>query len=342
MLAAVVVLFVFSGVTWRTPSRDVAASFGVALVFSFCIGPMLAAVMARIAPPIWNRFAFPGNWVVSALVMVAVAMVGSSMAIGILALVGIVAAGHLTAWFIGSLNISIVIPLTFGLFTTAAEPMRSRLAAATLALRTKERDEAHARHVAAEAQLASLESRVHPHFFFNTLNSIAALIPQDPASAERVVGQLASLLRFSLDLDPLVTLERELKLVADYLAIERVRFAERLRYRFEVDAAVARAVVPRLSVQTLVENSVKYAVSPRREGASIVVVASVNAGIVTVAVADDRPGFSGQEADDDGPALLRSRLGAQFGDAAWLSISRDEPWTRVALTIPLNIEEPIS
>ena len=156
---------------------------------------------------------------------------------------------------------------TFGLFITATRRCGAGSTAATLALRTKERDEAEARRLAAEAQLASIESRVQPHFLFNTLNSIAALTHDDPAGAERMTGQLASLLRSSLDstATPLVTLEQELRVVRAYLDIERVRFGDRLRY----DVAPrwgAAATVPRMALQTLVENSVKYAVSPRREG----------------------------------------------------------------------------
>ena len=114
--------------------------------------------------------------------------------------------------------------------------MRSRLNEATVALRTKERDEAEARRLAAEAQLASIESRVQPHFLFNTLNSIAALVHDDPAGAERMTGQLAALLRSALDstATPLVPLDDELRVVRAYLDIERVRFGDRLRYSVEL------------------------------------------------------------------------------------------------------------
>ena len=115
---------------------------------------------------------------------------------------------------------------------------------------------------------------MQPHFLFNTLNSIAALVHDDPAGAERMTGQLASLLRSSLDstATPLVPLDDELRVVRAYLDIERVRFGDRLRYSVDAAAtAPAPALVPRMALQTLVENSVKYAVSPRREGASIAV-----------------------------------------------------------------------
>src|SRR5204862_1956716 len=115
------------------------------------------------------------------------------------------------------------VTLIFGIFATVVETMRARLDETTVALRTKERDEARARRLAAEAQLASLESRVNPHFLFNTLNSIAALVHDDPSAAERMTAQLASLMRSSLEAGsmPLVPLDEELRIVHAYLDIER-------------------------------------------------------------------------------------------------------------------------
>ena len=119
---------------------------------------------------------------------------------------------------------SVVMTLIFGLSISAVEAMRARLEATTVALRTKERDEADARRAAAEAQLASLESHVNPHFLFNTLNSIATLVHDDPPAAERMTAQLAALLRSSLEGgSPLVPLADELNVVRAYLEIERVR-----------------------------------------------------------------------------------------------------------------------
>jgi sensor histidine kinase YesM len=157
---------------------------------------------------------------------------------------------------------------------------------------------------------------VQPHFLFNTLNSIAELIREDPAGAERMTGQLASLLRSSLDQQsaPLVSLDDELKIVRDYLAIERVRFGDRLRYRFEVADGVGTTLVPRLAMQTLVENSLKFAVAPRREGGSIVVRAVRSGDLVRVSVEDDGPGFDPATLPEGhGLALLRARLALTLG-----------------------------
>ncbi len=236
------------------------------------------------------------------------------------------------------MKFAIITTLLFGLFGTIIERLRARLDETTIALRTKERDEAEARRVAAQAQLASLESRVQPHFLFNTLNSIAALIHQDPAGAERMTGQLASLLRSSLDQQtPLVPLEEELRTVRNYLEIERVRFGDRLRYDISPDRAADEAQVPRLSVQTIVENSVKYAVSPRREGGSIAVRTYAANGRVRVEVEDDGPGFDAAVMPDGhGLALVKERLARMLGERASLDVDARPGRTRVAIDVPAS------
>ena len=220
-------------------------------------------------------------------------------------------------YLIGTLKVSIIITLVFGIFGTLIELLQVRLDDATVALRTKERDEAEARRLAAEAQLASIESRVQPHFLFNTLNSIAALVHDDPAGAERMTGQLASLLRSALDSTamPLVPLEQELRVVRAYLDIERVRFGDRLRYDVDLGDGAESAIVPRMALQTLVENSVKYAVSPRREGGSICVTAERPTAASAITVEDDGPGFdAAHRPEGHGLALLDARLAMLFGD----------------------------
>lgn len=319
LIAAGIVLFAFSGATWRTPFPQLMRAYGIALLFATCIGPMLGIVMPKAAPWIWRRIGFPFNWVAVAILMSALAMIGSVVAIAVLIVIGAVPRAEFFNWLTGSARISIAITLTVGLFITGYELMRARLAQAS-----------------AEAQLASLEARVQPHFLFNTLNSIAALIHEDPNGAERMTGQLASLLRSSLDQQSgTVRLADELATVRDYLAIEHVRFGDRLRWTIEADPASADAAVPRLALQTLVENSVKFAVTPRRKGARISIVASAAGGRVRVRVDDDGPGFDGSRLPDGhGLALLRDRLALVYGDRASLHVDSAAAGTSVVLTVP--------
>ena len=342
--AAIVVAIAFSGVTWDTPWRKALEAFAVALLFSFCIGPMIATVMPRLGPRLWCRFRYPLNWAAMIAVMAVLAAAGSLLSIAILTSVGYVQGGKVFAyWLGGSLKISLIITLTFGILITAYEMMRAQLDAATLALRTKERDEAEARRVAAEAQLASIESRVQPHFLFNTLNSIAALVHGDPAGAERMTAQLASLLRSALDstATPLVPLDQELRVVRAYLDIERVRFGDRLRYDVDMGDGTASAIVPRMALQTLVENSVKYAVSPRREGGSICLTATRSDGRVRVTVEDDGPGFNpAQRLVGHGLALLDARLAMLFGDRASMHVESRPGKSSVTLEVPAESARP--
>jgi two-component system, LytTR family, sensor histidine kinase AlgZ len=337
VLASIAVVFAFSGATLRTPPLELLRAFSISFLFSCCIAALLGSAMPWLGPRIWCRFVFPFNWIAAAVVMAILGVVGSVAAIALLIGAGLVDRSLFAQWLQGSVRVTIAVTITIGLFITAYEQMRHRLDATTLALRTKERDEAEARRLAAEAQLASIESRVQPHFLFNTLNSIAALVHDDPAGAERMTGQLASLLRSALDstATPLVTLQQELLVVRAYLDIERVRFGDRLRYDVDLAEGTAAVLVPRMALQTLVENSVKYAVTPRREGASIRVRAATPDGRVSITVEDDGPGFAGAERPEGhGLALLEARLALLFGDRGTLRIDSRPGRNVVTLDLP--------
>jgi two-component system, LytTR family, sensor histidine kinase AlgZ len=336
--ASIVVTVAFNGVTWATPWRQMLEVFSVSLLFSLCIGPPIAFIMPRLSRRLTCHLAFPWNWAVMIAMMIGVAATGSLLAISLLAAVGYIRDGRVFAnWLGGSLKVSIYMTVTFGVVMSAYEIMRSQLDAAALALRTKERDEADARRLAAEAQLASIESRVQPHFLFNTLNSIAALVHDDPNGAERMTGQLAALLRSALDgtSTPLVPLDEELRVVRAYLDIERVRFGDRLRYSVDLGAGTADTMVPRMGLQTLVENSVKYSVSPQRAGAAILVRAAAGDGRLHVSVEDDGPGFDPAiRPEGHGLDLLARRLGMLFDGRASMTVESRTGRTRVSLDLP--------
>jgi sensor histidine kinase YesM len=337
LCAALAVLVAFSRADGEVTARSLLVAFGVSLTYANCIGTPMALVMPSFGRWVFSRLHAPFTWMVMLLTMTAMAIGGSVLSILVLRAVGYLPADGFMSWFLGSLRTSLIITLSFGVGVTLYETMRSRLERTTLALAKKERDEADARRIATEAQLASLESRVQPHFLFNTLNSIAALIPQDPAGAERMTGQLASLLRSSLDgaAVPLVPLQQELRSVRDYLEIERVRFGERLRFRITMPDGIEQVTVPRFALQTLVENSVKFAVSPRREGGFVEVEAEALPERVRLSVNDDGPGFDPALAPDHhGLALLRERLALSFGGRASLEVSSRPGRTAVTVTVP--------
>jgi LytS/YehU family sensor histidine kinase len=148
---------------------------------------------------------------------------------------------------------------------------------------------------------------------------------------------MAALLRFSLDSNQsgLVPLGREMKIVSDYLEIERVRFGDRLRFRIEVAPELQDASVPPLAVQTLVENSVKHAVSRSQAGAEIRIRGARDNGSLRIEVLDQGPEFRLDAAPSGhGLDILRGRLNALFGDRAALALERRDSWNQMTLSVP--------
>jgi len=309
------------------------------MVFATCIGALAWAVLPRVGIMTAQRHPI-SRWTIILSALLAVAVVGCFVVDLILLATGVIPAEDFARQYWFSLRICILITLTFGTGTFIYETIKHRLEATTAELRGKELAEARALKMAAEARLSSLESRVQPHFLFNTLNSISSLIREDPIRAERMVERLAALLRFSLDSNQarLVPLHQELKITADYLEIEKARFGDRLRFSIEVPAEFAELEIPPMSVQTLVENSVKYAVSPRREGAEIRVCARAAGDQVTIEVSDDGPGFERDQVQlGHGLDLVESRLAAIFGNEAGLKISASNGWSTVSLQVPQKV-----
>jgi two-component system sensor histidine kinase AlgZ len=262
---------------------------------------------------------------------------GCLLASLILLALGVIEREAFWAVFRSDLRVSALITFTFGVLTMVIANLVTRLTTAEEELRRRQIEEERHSKMVAEARYASLESRVHPHFLFNTLNSISALVRENPAEAELMIERLSALLRYSLDSNVagLVPLRDELRIVEEYLAIEQVRFGARLRFRIDAEEAAASQLVPALSVQTLVENSVKYAVGSRREGAQIVVVARVESGALRVAVTDDGPGFEPGTMVKPGHGLdlLKRRLEAMFGAAGSLETAVENGFTSVVIRV---------
>jgi LytS/YehU family sensor histidine kinase len=141
--------------------------------------------------------------------------------------------------------------------------------------RRSELERVHLQATLKDAELRALKSQVNPHFIFNALNSLRALIQEDPPRARQAVTQLANLLRYSLQSGQLETVpfEDELRVINDYLALEQVRHEERLRLRLDVDPAALQFSLPPMLLQTLVENAVKYGISKLPEGGEVAIIA---------------------------------------------------------------------
>lgn len=316
--------------------RKFLMNFRFSLAYSHAIGWIAFAVV----PWLWEsvrRWPAWIAWPVRVTGLYGISLVGGMAACLLFVLFGWIPADQFWSVFGRSLRIAGFVTMLVGFGNAMYETLQGRLEHSKFELRTKELERERAMKLATEAQLASLESRIHPHFLFNALNSISSLIPEDPARAERLVEQMAALLRFSLEANRhgLVPLANEMKIVADYLDIEKARFGDRLRHRIEVMGDMENVLVPPLSVQTLVENSVKYAVAPNRTGGEIVVTAMVDNGTLRLEVADTGPSFSLNAAPvGHGIDTLRARLAVLFGGRAGLSLERRGDRNHLLLTVP--------
>ncbi len=202
--------------------------------------------------------------------------------------------------------------------------------------------------MAHEAQLKMLRYQLNPHFLFNTLNAISTLIlEQQTELANRMVTRLSSFLRYSLDNDPMqkITLEQELAALKLYLDIEKVRFEERLTLELDIGEEAAKALIPSLLLQPLVENAIKYGIAQAEEGGSLRIAAKVFAGDLLLELSDDGPGVelvNGQIPDARGVGLrnTRERLAELYGSQHSFRLSKTQPHgLTVNIRIPCETEE---
>jgi sensor histidine kinase YesM len=334
-LAAVTVAVVFTGVDSR---HSFVAHLITSLIFSHVIGGLAGLIVPAVAHRLdWQRVRLA--WLALTATLLAVAAVGCVLAALIIVGVGLVPVSALGGLLATSLSICVFITLGFGGGMTVYEVTRSRLEATVSELRAKEVERERAEKLLAEARLASLESRLHPHFLFNTLNAISALIPDDPAGAEKLVEQLAALLRFSLDagVRHTVPLRTDVEIVRAYLGIEQARLGDRLRYAIELPAELESCAVPSLALHTLVQNSVKHVAATRSETTEIRVRGEARDGRLWLSVWDAGASFS-LETVPPGHGLdtLRARLQALYGEDGRLDVERVDGGKVVSLSLPMR------
>jgi len=189
------------------------------------------------------------------------------------------------------------------------------------------------------ARLAELQSRIRPHFLFNTLNTALALVRVDPPRAEGVLEDLAELFRVALGdhSDPAasVTLAEEVELARRYLAIEQIRFGQRLKIQWELDPAADAARVPPLILQPLVENAVRHGVEPADAGGTIRVRTRVKMGRALVTIANSVSGAPSRPGNGIALKNVRERLRLMHDMAAQFETRLEHDVYRVQIVIPL-------
>jgi hypothetical protein len=258
---------------------------------------------------------------------------GAAAGVCVTRALAVVALNPLVSWY------AVVPPFRAVLLTSVANNLFPYLLlvgvghALVYARRYRERDEQLAR-----AELRALQAQLQPHFLFNTLNTVNALVRTDPDAAERMIARLGVLLRHALDRVgvPEVPLGEELRVARAYLEVEQVRFEDRLRVEWHVAPETHRARVPHLLLQPLVENAIRHGIAPRASAGTIRIVAERRDGSLHLAVHDDGLGLrTPRPPEGVGLANTRTRLRQLYGARQRLDV-RDGPdgGVRVDIVLP--------
>ncbi len=200
------------------------------------------------------------------------------------------------------------------------------------------RDNARLERLQVETQLSLLQSKVNPHFLFNTLSTMLELVRSDPARVERMILNLSDIYRKVLTWpeSARVRLEEEAALVRQYLEIEKIRMGPRLEFSIDLADEVRGVEIPPLILEILVENAVRHGVAPRKDGGTIRVAASRRDGRLLLEVTDNGVGLGDRRTDAGfGLFSVRQRLELLYGAAAELNVTaRQEGGTRAAIGLP--------
>src|SRR5215510_1201115 len=208
-------------------------------------------------------------------------------------------------------------------------------------LHEKETLAARAEALASAARLDAVRARLNPHFLFNALHTLAALVKFRPAVAEGAIERLGDMLRYTLKEDgrELVEFAEEYDFTRQYLAFEQLRYEDRLKIDVQIDPEAYNFDVPPFSLQTLAENAVHHAISVRPEGGSIWITCSCHGGTLAVSVRDDGPGSSLTDADGEshqfGLRSLRERLRSAFGPSADLRVQSGPGGFEATFVVPV-------
>lgn len=204
--------------------------------------------------------------------------------------------------------------------------------------------EAQLEVLAREAELTAVKAQLQPHFLFNALNSILALMEHDPAEARHMLIRLSSLLHSVFDRldEPLVPLDRELDTIRDYLDIERIRFGDRMSYTIEAESAARRVAVPPFLLQPIVENAVRHGIEPHPGPGAVRVTGRLDGARLRLSVADTGSGNGATGASTvhgRGLALTRRRLQTVYGGGtAVIRTERTESGFTVTIEIPVTAD----
>jgi two-component system LytT family sensor kinase len=329
-----ITIVVTAGLSYNDPRRWVEYLFG-SFVFSNCIGFSIYGLVRYVGPrcdrfPIILRLgSMVGLFLLGGIV-------GTEVALGIF----YIALGWTInlATHVRVLMFNLVLSVIFGSVSVLYFTLRERAQRLGMALKEKELSEERLTRLKTKAELEALQTKVNPHFLFNTLNSIASLISENPKAAEETVEKLSELFRHSLRHTEknTVTVAEEFDLIRTYLEIEKVRLGDRLQYEVKCEDRVRDAELPAMLIQPLVENSIKHGIAPKIGGGRILVEAKESNGTCVITVRDNGRGFQNAgEASGFGLRSIQDRLRLLYGEKASLEIVQNGQ-SEIIITFPLR------
>ncbi|MBS1627566.1 MAG: histidine kinase [Bacteroidetes bacterium] len=190
-----------------------------------------------------------------------------------------------------------------------------------------------------ELELKTIKSHINPHFIFNALNSIRALVDEDPQRARTAITELSNILRSSMQAEKLETVpfERELNIVKDYLALEHIRFEDRLNVEYTIDEETLDIHIPPMMLQTLVENAIKHGISKIKDGGFIKIIATLKENNFELIIENTGQLSNNANGDGFGIASTHNRLNILYGNNANFELKQLRDTTvQAKIIIPIN------
>ena len=309
-------------------AREVASNFVTCSAITFATASLASLI---------GSLRLDRGWTRSALLLASLAaggVVGGLIGWGINELLFSYNISHPQLYLLVTAGLSVV----FGLAVASYETVSSRLAETASRLAEEEVRAQRLLRLKTDAELDALRARVNPHFLFNTLNSIASLIPVDPERAEQLVQRLSNLFHYILSSGDreFVSLEEELDIVSEYLEIEKIRLGERLQYCIDRDPALNGAMIPVMLLQPLVENSIKYAVAAERAGGRVELRCRRRGDRCSIVIRDSGRGFDPETVEEGfGLRGVRQRLELNYPGTHDFDVVTDNG-VAIHITLPVT------
>ncbi len=330
MICLVSTVIVAAALTFIDPSHWIIYVYA-SFVFSYCIGISISILLHIFLHRLELLSLIPRSGALFVLFLIG-GFVGTEIGTIILKM-NLDMQGHFRL-----LLFNLLLAIVFGGIAFLYFSLRGKVQHMAEKLKEKEIQEEKLMRLKTQAELEALQAKVNPHFLFNTLNSIASLISENPAAAESTVEKLSELFRYTLQCtaNSTVKLTEELEIVRSYLQIEKIRFGNRLEFEITNDDRLNNIDVPALLIQPLVENSIKHGIAIEVDGGTIRVEAKQIDDKCLISVTDSGKGFT-IEASETGFGLksIRERLKLIYGNKAALNMFHDGS-THIHISIPLS------